>query len=476
MRQSSRREFIFLAGAAGVVAGCGRLVRQLPGNEVPESVALPAGDVHPTFRLLNRAGFGPRPGDVAAVAAQGHGAWLESQLHPDKSESPRLNTQLARLDVWQENPEDLLDLRTEEVVAQLNQAQLLRATYSRWQLQERMTTFWADHFNVYAHKADGAFRLGKYEYETIRDHALGTFPELLGAVAHSPAMLAYLDNQQNVNGVANENYARELMELHTLGVHGGYTQKDVQEVARCFTGWTFERRFLHRKGSFTFDPTLHDKGEKHVLGHRIPAGGNESDAAAVLTIVANHPATADFISAKLCRHFLGDANHPMKAKLASVFKETGGDIKALCRTLFLSNELLTGPPVAKRPFDYVVSALRATAADTDGGDGVQHHLGRMGQTLYEWPMPDGYPDRAAAWTGSLLARWNFALALAHGKLEGTDTDLKGLHRKSGEASAGPAMRAVLLAQKAPHPAPIAHASTVADATALCLASPDFQLK
>jgi len=474
--KTSRREFLVLAGAAGAVAGCNQIARRLPGNELPASVALPPHDVQPAARLLSRAGFGPRPGDVAAVHEQGLSVWVDSQLAADDSESPRLNVQLARLDVWQQDDMDLLDLHREDVVRQLNQAELLRAVYGKWQLKERMAAFWADHFNVYSQKDLAAFGLGNYERTIVRKHALGTFPELLQAIAHSPVMLAYLDNQANVSGVANENYARELMELHTLGVHGGYTQKDVQEVARCFTGWTIEERMFHHKGTFRFDPDKHDKGEKRVLGHRIPAGGGQEDAETVLNIVANHPSTANFIAGKLCRHFLGDSDHPMKAELASTYLRSGGDIKAMVRPLFLSAALLEGPPIARRPIDYVAGALRATGADSDCGPGVQEHLEKMGQTLYAWPMPDGYPDRANAWTGSLLARWNFALALAHDKIGGTSIDLDELVKRSGSPTADVALNAVLLNRTDLPAHPLQHARSTAEVAALCLASPEFQLR
>lgn len=473
---TSRRQFLLLAGAAGAVGGCNQIARRLPGNDLPASVALPNRDVHPIARLLDRAGFGPRPGDVAMVQAKGMAAWLDEQLSPDDSESPRLNVQLARLDVWQQDDMDLLDLHREDVVRQLNQAALLRAVYGKWQVKERMAAFWADHFNIYSQKELAAFGLGNYEHDVVRKHALGKFSEVLRSVAHSPVMLAYLDNQENRRGVANENYARELLELHTLGVHGGYSQKDVQEVARCFTGWTIEDRMFRHKGAFRFDPDRHDTGAKVVLGHHIPAGGGQDDAEKVLDIVANHPAAADFICGKLCRHFLGDSNHPMKRSMAATFLASGGDVKSVVRPMFLSPELLEGPAVAKRPFDFVASALRATAADTDCGAAVQEHLGKMGQTLYAWPMPDGYPDRASAWTGSLLARWNFALALAHDKIGGTSVDLDDLVNRSGAASADVGLAAVLLSRTKTPPEPILQARSNNEVAALCLASPDFQMR
>lgn len=475
---TSRREFLALAGTATVLGGCSQLARRLPGNDLPDSVALPAGDIEPEVRLLNRAGWGPRPGDVAEVKQLGVNTWIDRQLAvddggdtlhkiaPNSGESPRLQAQLERLDIWQENPSELADLSQDEALKQLNSAMLLRAIYGRWPVRERMAAFWADHFNVYASKAEGVYQLGRYADQAIRDNALGNFPTMLQAVAKSPAMLQYLDNQLNRRGVANENYARELMELHTLGVHGGYTQKDVQEVARCFTGWTVERGFLKRKGTFVFDATQHDDGEKLVLGHRIPAGGGENDATQVLDIVAHHPATGKFIAGKLCRHFLGTADHPIRQDMAAAYARTGGDIKAMIGPLFRSKAFLKGPPVAKRPVDFIVSALRATGADTDAGPDVQKYLASMGQTLFEWPMPDGYPDRGAAWTGSLLARWNFSLALAHGTIAGTSIDLVELTNRGG------AIEPLLLNRRdASMPA-----SDIEGKAALCLASPEFQLR
>jgi uncharacterized protein (DUF1800 family) len=268
------------------------------------------------------------------------------------------------------------------------------------------------------------------ELTVIRKHALGKFPDLLRASAHSPAMLAYLDNQINERKAPNENYARELLELHTLGVHGGYTQKDVQEVARCFTGWTVENRFLRPRGRFRFDPHLHDDGPKMVLGVHIPAGGGQKDAEEVLNLLANHPSTAQFIAHKICRYFLGDAAATWTPKLTEIYKQTDGDIRAMLRPLLFSREILEGPPIIKRPFDYMVSALRALNADTDGDRPLQEHLAHMGQPLYQWPMPDGYPDKTSAWTGSLLARWNFATALATNAISGTRVDLPALMRQS----------------------------------------------
>lgn len=246
-------------------------------------------------------------------------------------------------------------------------------------------------------------------------------------------MVAYLDNDRNDRAHPNENYARELLELHTLGVDGGYTQRDVQEVARCFSGWTIETRFLHRHGTFRFDESQHDNGAKVVLGHTIPAGGGQSDGEQVLNIVAAHPATARHLARKLVRTFWGEADPKWVRQIETIFLQTGGDIGAMLRPLLLAPELADAPPIAKRPLDFLVSALRATNANCDGGPNVQNHLDRMGQPLWGWPMPDGFPESARAWSGSLLARWNFAFALCTNTLRGTSVDIAALSIARKEA-------------------------------------------
>ena len=336
--------------------------------------------------------------------------------------------------------------------------------------------FWTNHFNIYARKGYSAYRKATDETEVIRKNALGKFPDLLKASAHSPAMLAYLDNQVNVRGVANENYARELMELHTLGVHGGYTQQDVAEVARCLTGWGIENRFMRPRGHFRFDPDRHDDGEKTVLGQTIPAGGGENDGALVLEILANHPNTAKFVAKKLCRHFLGDSGPALEDQAAAAYVATGGDVKAMLRPILTSRELVEGAPVAKRPFDFAVSALRCLNARSDCGKPLQRHLDAMGQPLYQWPMPDGYPERTSAWTSSLLSRWNFAIALTSGGIGRTSLDLDELAQKThGGSPAAKFASLVLCRYDGPAVAPLEkHGENHAELAALCLSAPEFQ--
>ena len=294
--------------AAGLLSGCETLEQRVTREQLPP-YALPLEET-PNLglasRLLNRAAYGPRPGDAAEVARIGLSAYVDQQLDPDMlAEDAVLTLRLGSIaDALTPDPGLLFDEDDRQLVAALRQSAILRAVYSKRQLQERMVEFWTDYFNIYAFKGQGPQLKVVNDHEAIRTHALGRFRDLLGASARSAAMLGYLDNTANVKGIPNENYARELMELHTLGVHGGYTQADVKEVARCLTGWTFERHW-HR-GRFLFDADAHDTAVKRVLGQMI-SGGGVQDGEQVLDILAAHPATALHLATKLCRHFLGEA-------------------------------------------------------------------------------------------------------------------------------------------------------------------------
>ena len=349
--------------------------------------------------------------------------------------------------------------RPQRIIAELQASRILRAVYSERQLQEVMVDFWTNHFNVFAGKGADRWLLPAYDRDTIRPHVMSKFSTLLQATAQSPAMLFYLDNFQSVSPNANarqrplapqrqrrginENYARELMELHTLGVDGGYTQKDVQEVARCFTGWTiFQPRGggaavnamlgeagRRNAGTFFFNARVHDDGEKIVLGHKIPAGGGIKDGLMVLDILAHHPSTAKFIATKLVRHFVAD-NPPttLVDRVAAVFTKSDGDIRETLKAIFFSNEFNSREAYRakiKRPFELVVSAIRTLGADTNGGPGTHQWIARMGEPLYGFQTPNGYSDAAESWvnTGGLLERMNFGIALASNRVQGTRVDL-----------------------------------------------------
>jgi uncharacterized protein (DUF1800 family) len=331
------------------------------------------------------------------------------------------------------------------VVTELQRAALLRAVYSERQLYELLVGFWENHFSIFANKDDDRYLLTSYDRDTIRPFAMGRFRDLLGATAHSPAMLFYLDNWRSsvarpypatktrpagVDGGLNENYARELMELHTLGVDGGYTQKDVQEVARCFSGWTIQKP--NEEGLFLYRPGLHDNGEKIVLGHKIPAGGGIADGERVLDILATQPATAHFIATKLARRFISDDPPPSVIdRAAAVFLKTDGSIRETLRTIVTSPEFFspaTYRAKVRSPFEYVAAAMRALNAETDGDRPVLDAIGRMGQPVFGRITPDGYADRADQWlsSGAMVARFNFANALATNRMKGTTIDVSKL--------------------------------------------------
>src|SRR5438105_1088027 len=337
------------------------------------------------------------------------------------------------------------------VITDLQRAKLLRAVYSERQLYEMMVDFWENHFSIFANKDDDRYLLTGFDRETIRPFAMGRFRDLLGATAHSPAMLFYLDNWRSsvprpypakgdkpagTDGGFNENYARELMELHTLSVDGGYTQKDVQEIARCFSGWTIQKP--NEQGLFLYRPGLHDKGEKIVLGHKILPGGGIADGERVLDILATHSATARFIATKLARRFISDdPPQPVVDRAAAVFLKTDGSIRETLRAIITSPEFFSTPAYrakVRSPFEYVAAAMRAMGAETDGDRPVLDLIGRMGQPLFGRITPDGYSDRAEQWlsSGAMVVRLNFAGALATNRIKGTSVKFDHLLKGADE--------------------------------------------
>jgi uncharacterized protein (DUF1800 family) len=443
-------------------------------------------------QLLSRLTFGARPGDIERVKQMGIDTYLKQQLKPDTIDDSALDTRLAKLPTLslatptiaelynppKPKPTPLPSPNVEKnetaatanaemqeakpsptpkpkptpppknpgmVVNELQRAKLLRAVYSERQLYEVMVDFWENHFSIFANKDADRLLLTGFDREAVRPFAMGNFRDLLGATAHSPAMLYYLDNWTSSvlrkypatkdrparqSGGINENYARELMELHTLGVNGGYTQKDVQEVARCFTGWTIRKP--NDEGVFIYNPALHDNGEKTVLGVKIAAGGGIADGERVLDILASHPSTARFIATKMARRFLGD--EPPKAvvdRAARVFLTTNGSITETLKSIITSPAFFS--PAAYRnkvrsPFEYVAAALRITNAETDADRPILSWISRMGQPVYGRVTPDGYPDMSTEWLSNndLLTRFNFAGALATNSIKGTKVDAKKL--------------------------------------------------
>jgi uncharacterized protein (DUF1800 family) len=360
--------------------------------------------------------------------------------------------------------------KPQRVVAELSMAKVTRAIYSERQLQQVMDDFWFNHFNVFAGKGEDRYYLTSYERDVIQPHAFGKFKDLVTLTAKSSAMLFYLDNflsadpraaerqamqramrqqaryarfgrpwpprpagnpqqaKKNERGL-NENYGRELMELHTLGVDGGYTQKDVTEVARCFTGWTIEKPRQYPE--FKFDDRLHDPDPKIVLGKKIHAGGMK-DGEQVLDLLVHHPSTAKFISTKLARRFVSDTPPPaLVNRMAETFQSSDGDIKAVLHTMIWSPEFWSREAYRakiKTPFELVVSAVRALGSDVDTPMPLVQWVGRIGEPLYQCQPPTGYSDKADTWvnTGALLNRLNYSLTLAGNKMRGARTDVASL--------------------------------------------------
>lgn len=514
--------------------------------------------------VLNRLGFGARPGDVARVKAMGVKAYIEQQLEPSKIDDSAAEAKVKSLEIFNmttaevfakyPNPGGLLrtlngkqavaapqnadtqntddqkkerqtqlrelyqkyDLRPAgQINPQIASNRVMRAVYSERQLQEAMVDFWQNHFNVYAGKAAVRWYIPSYERDVLRKNALGNFKDLLTGTAMHPAMLFFLDNfesvspkgqsgeknrfqqmvennggdlparvrenlkarqgltdaeidqriarakqtqqKKNVRGI-NENYARELMELHTLGVDGGYTQNDIIEIAKCFTGWTIadprgyqraaaaeingteEERLnkLQRQagvpdniqsGQFYFNEKWHEKGVKTVLGQKIDEGGMK-DGLKVIDILVNSPATAKFIARKLAVKFVSDSpSDALVQRVADAFHNSKGDIKTTLRALFYDKEFWapeTYRAKIKTPFELAVSSIRAIGGDTSSGPAMLAMLNKLGEVPYGYQAPTGYPDTAEDWvnTGALLERLNFAVAVASNRIPGTRVDLK----------------------------------------------------
>jgi uncharacterized protein (DUF1800 family) len=295
-----------------------------------------------------------------------------------------------------------------------------------------MVDFWSNHFNIFIGKETDKWMKTVDDREVIRANALGKFRDMLSASAKSPAMLEYLDNRVSVKGKPNENYAREIMELHTLGVDGGYTYADIQNVARAFTGWTLmpPRRPGDTAGEYLFNARQHDSDEKTVLGVTIPKGGDESDGLKVLELLANHPSTAKFVSKKLVRRFVSD-NPPdaLVQRVAATYQKTDGDIRQMMGVILHSDEFKNsyGQKV-RRPLEFVAASMRAldVKVDAKSSEILRGVMVLLGQPLFQWATPDGYPDYAGAWinTNGLLARWNIALNLTQDGGRGISADVK----------------------------------------------------
>jgi uncharacterized protein (DUF1800 family) len=581
MRPTSRRVSVVTAVTVAALLG----VSPLAGEHPPQAAA----DRDTAVHVLNRLGYGPRPGDIDKVLTMGVDAYIEAQLHPERIADPVAEQRLAGFPTLtlstaeiardyygpaealrraqqqaaarsgqppagrpdpantgmmtdptmttppaqparpEVSPEMQAARQKEQQILQdLSQGRLTRAVFSERQLEEVLVDFWFNHFNVFSGKGSLRTYLTEYERDVIRPHVLGNFRDMLGAVAESPAMLFYLDNFQSVDPKAaqrqadqqlarqqmaaargrgrgqvrqptaqqreqqaqrlqqqrnrglNENYARELMELHTLGVDGGYTQADVVAVARAFTGWTIDRP--RDGGSFQFNAQMHDNDPKVVLGTTIKAGG-KGDGEAVLDLLATHPATARFIATKLARRFVAD--EPPAAvvdRAAAVFLKTRGDLREVTRTIVTSPEFLSAEArhaKVKTPLEFVISAVRASGAMVNSVAPLVQALRTLGMPLYGAQPPTGWGDTAEDWinTGALLNRLNFAIQLSNGGLRGARINIRSLAAGTGETA-----RAAVISRLIGGEVSTITSDTLAKAespqhlVALTLGSPEFQRK
>jgi uncharacterized protein (DUF1800 family) len=390
----------------------------------PDTTPLAVPD--PLIHFLNRSSFGIRESDYQRAAQMGYAAFIEAQLQPVAALAGAIEATIALnlpsikmtgTQLYAAYPPS--DNKDFAALAELRAATLLRQLYSPNQLFEVMVEFWTNHFSVeHVHNYD---RIAKtIDDQDIRKNALGTFKDLLNANARSPAMLFYLDNYVNVKAGAQENYARELMELHTLGVDGGYTEDDVKNVARAFTGWGFNRTQI----SFLFTQRNHDTDEKRVFGKVLAKNRGMQDAQDVLDMLAAHPSTAKLIATKLVRRFVSDTPPTtLVEKLTALFLSSGGDITAMLRALFASVEFLASADLKiKRPQEYLLSVLRVTDAKISGttyNRALSGVFEGLGQQWCNWPAPNGYPDVGSYWinTTAWLGRWNFVFATLEGRLD-----------------------------------------------------------
>ncbi|HLW99644.1 MAG TPA: DUF1800 domain-containing protein [Candidatus Acidoferrales bacterium] len=456
---------------------------RLPISDLDENAAI--------THALDRLGYGPRPGDLQRIRQMGLETWINQQLHPETvpdkpaqdrllqystlslSSSalmnmyPRPNVAAKRMGVTEEEYnkrlQDLLhppqgmraaaDPRPQTILNELTMAKLTRAVYSERQLQEQLTDFWFNHFNIFVYKDQDIYLVSSFERDAIRPYLFGKFRDMLGATAHHPAMLIYLDNWlsgdpgavehakhaspverrtwKDLPGLGNksglnENYGRELMELHTLGVDGGYTQQDVIQAAKCFTGWTV--RDPGARPDFVFDYRIHDPAPKKVLGKTFKHGGVR-DGEEVLDLLVKQKAAAHHLSYQLAEHFVSDNPPPaLVDRMAKAFEKSKGDLRETVRTMIYSPEFWSRDSYRakiKTPFELVASSARALGADVDSPTPLVNWVARIGEPLYQCQPPTGYKDNMETWvnTGALLNRLNFALTLATNRLRGAEVDL-----------------------------------------------------
>ncbi|HTU99547.1 MAG TPA: DUF1800 domain-containing protein [Luteitalea sp.] len=486
------------------------------------------------IHVLNRLTFGATLGELARLESAGLRGWLDAQMKTARTPDAPLEARLASLTTLTLSPAQLAEiynrpaierrraargsnaggagtqvdgqsaasrdgaapamdpgarLAVRRALTELTTQKILRAATAERQLEEVLVDFWFNHFNVYAGKGPVRQYVADFERTAIRPHVFGSFRDMLGAVAGHPAMLFYLDNWQSsapgtrtMRGASglNENYARELLELHTLGVDGGYTQHDIVEVARAFTGWSI--RAPRVGGSAFYDRRRHDEGVKVVLGERLPANGGQRDGERVLDLVAAHPATARHIALKLARRFVADDPPPaLVARVAARFTATHGDLRATVESLVLSPEFVDDTSrwaKVKTPVDFVVSALRVLDADVTQGRAIGEQLRTLGMLPYFAQPPTGYSDRGESWTtaGALVQRMNLALAVTQDRLPGVSIAALPATAPGPDAVATLAHALVLRELSPATMKTVQRGRTTTEMAALILGSPEFQRK
>lgn len=367
-------------------------------------------------RLVGRITFGGNRYEWDLAKTLGYDGYLDYHLAYASIPDDALARSLSKLTTLNSSPIDMFMMMEKQgddrPVVEFITATLSRSAYSKRQLYQRMVEFWSDHFNIFLGKDTQELLKPLDDRNVIRKHALGRFPELLRASARSGAMLMYLDNVSNHVAAPNQNYARELMELYTLGP-GHYTQYDIEEVARCFTGWNVDRNEKSKHfGVFRFEPHMHDYGVKNVLGHRIPSGNGVEDGERVLEILTSDPKlaplTGRFIGQKLVEFFWGeDPPAELVEQVAKVYVQTKGAIKPMVRASLGRPWLERARPKLKRPYHLMMSAIRALPSEIEAPEALADVLRVMGHLPFHWVAPDGYPTEAAYWGGHLLSRWSF---------------------------------------------------------------------
>ena len=477
---STRRDvFGALSAFASSVATAGAQLR-LPVSTKP--TVLP--DVE--LKLVRRITNGVTAEDLAAVNAYGYNGYIDMQLNPAAINDSGCDTRLAPYTSIGLPTPQLYALDSNTVQTHVIESTILRAIYSKRQLFERMVEFWTDHFNTDITTV-GILKTADVR-DVLRGNALGTFLQMLNAQATSPAMINRLNNQQNSRTAPNQNYAREVMELQTLGVTGGYTQQDIVEIARCFTGWRYNNTTNDpARGTFAFNLSVHDTGTKLILGNTITSAG-VNEGLAVLKILADHPSTHTFVSKKLLRWFIDyEPSDAMVADVAEAFRQSGGDIKTVLKRVLGIENVRWAPPLFKRPFHYIVSGLRVMNANMTRYDSLRFTwLAGMGQIPFNWNPPNGYPHSFEYWGTLVLPRWNFASSLGiPGSVGGAIVDPTALLAGATTAQAiadrldvllfagemPVADKAALVTYLKPDPP---GTTRIRDAFGLALASPGFQ--